>query len=315
MSELTPREVFTLRLHQPHGAPHPLLGATTGPPRGAQLDETRAVPAGALRVLERPAPLSKLRQPEVVNALRLPEVQRKVNPRNLPLIRRHLLVPKTSNSDRGVEQALQGLPVGGVREKIRVLAAVLQFLQELGKKGAFQVSKYKKGKIQVDPLQLTKNAVWAAATTAVPALRIVKSVAERIIKAVLKRMRIWYNNKCSGKAGGAIRDAANVRRSSSMDRRCGRADGEPQWVARGFKPYVWRTAVSTSKWSYSPLGWSKDKKSIKELLEKRKRRGRRAPPEAKAKAKKSRSKKGRRKGGRNLELYGACPLPGAATGR
>jgi hypothetical protein len=264
-------------------------------------------------VLERPAPLSKLQQPEVVDALRLPEVQRRVNPRNLSVIRRHLLVPKTSNSDRGVEQALKDLPVGGVREKIRVLSAVLQFLQELGN---VKAARYRKGKIEVDPLQLTKNAVWKAATTAVPALRIVKSVAERVIKAVLKRMKIWYNNKCSGRARGAIRDASNVRRSSTMNRKCGRADGEPQWISRGFRPYVWKTAVSTSKWSYSPLGWSKDKKSIKELLEKRKRRGKKPPPEVKAKKlrSKKRRKKGRRKGGRNMGLYGACPLPGAATG-
>jgi hypothetical protein len=303
MPELTPREILVLRMHQIHGSPRPLLGSAA---RATSSGANVATSSGAnvssvIKILKVKASVKQLHSPAVQAALENPANLREVSSVNLRKIRRFALVPKISNSEGGVERVLEDLPVGGVREKVRILSAVMEFLDTLGGRKAV---KYRKGKLpEVDPLQMTKNVVWKTATTAVPALRIVKSVAEKVIKAVIKRMRIWYNNKCSGKVRGKIQDASTVGRGRSMDAKCGRAQGEAQWISRGFKPYVWRTGVSTSKWSYSPLGFGKGKRAIKELLDARKRRGRKAPPKPKG-----------RNGNRNMELYGLCPLPGAAQG-
>ena len=296
----TLRDIFVARLHQAHGPPSHLFGAQGNQQKtqGGGAEGSSGQASGDVAQMlssSQGASVAQLRSPEVQREILKLEAQKQISPASLKRIRQNLLVPSVSDSEDGIKQALRTIPEGGIREKIRILSAVYDFLQKVGRSKAVEI---RNGKLKVDPLLLAANAVWKSAVTAVPALRIVKSVAERVIKIALRQMKIWYNNRCGGVAKDAIGDFASVGRSSKMDNKCGRAQDEPDWVSRGFSPYVWRTGVSTSRWSYSPAGFSKTKKEIKDLKDARRRRRGKAPPKFK-------------RGGKNEECS-LAPLPGAA---
>jgi hypothetical protein len=183
------------------------------------------------------------------------------------------------------------------------LSAVYKFLDKLGSRDR---KDYQKGG-KIDPATVAASAVWMAASSAVPALRIAKSVAMKVLKSMVGALKIAYNNNCGGKAGQAIGDFSDVGGAGRQEGKCQAADGEPKWIDTGFAPYVWKTAISTSQWSYSPLGVSKSKSQILELLEKRKKRGKKAPP-AWGKGADKGAGKGGKKGGKNFR-----PLPAALS--
>ena len=232
--------------------------------------------------------IAEIRSSPFQDALKNPRVAPKILPKidnkTLQIIRREGLVPKVPDSEQGADRAFQEAGLKSRRRQIQILAAVYTFLKSLGKKKS---AEFQDGKIKVDPAQVAKNAVWATASTAIPGLRIAKSLAEKVIKTMIKRLKIWYNNKCGGKAGRRVADFRSVGGGGRQKGRCQAGLNEPSWIDTGFRPYVWKTAVSTSKWSYSPLGWSKNKKDIKALLEARKRRRKKSPPKWKKKGSKS----------------------------
>jgi len=197
-----------------------------------------------------------------------PRILDRITPDTLRLIREEGAVPKVKDDESGSDRAFRDAGVRSRREQIRILHAVYDFLNAIGRKA----SEFKDGKIKIDPAQAAKNAVWMTASTAIPGLRIAKSIAERVIKATFRSLMLWYNNNCGGRAGETIGDFSDVGSAERQEGRCQAAKDEPKWVDTGFRPYVWETAVSTSRWSYSPLGLSKSKSEIKDLLEDRKKR-------------------------------------------
>lgn len=222
-------------------------------------------------------------------------------------------VVRVPDSEQGVERAFKDAGIKSRRQKIKILSVVYNFLDKLGSRDR---KDYQKGG-KIDPAAVAKSAVWMAAATAIPALRIAKSVAMKVLKATTGALKIAYNNNCGGKAGQAIGDFSDVGSAGRQEGKCQAADGEPKWIDTGFAPYVWKTAISTSQWSYSPLGVSKSKSQILELLEKRKKRGKKAPPawgkggdkggDKGGKKGDDKGKKGK-KGGKNFR-----PLPAALS--
>ncbi len=218
-------------------------------------------------------------------------------------------VIRVPDSEQGVDRAFKDAGIKSRRQKIKILSAVYKFLDKLGSRDR---KDYQKGG-KIDPATVAASAVWMAASSAVPALRIAKSVAMKVLKSMVGALKIAYNNNCGGKAGQAIGDFSDVGGAGRQEGKCQAADGEPKWIDTGFAPYVWKTAISTSQWSYSPLGVSKSKSQILELLEKRKKRGKKAPPtwgkgadKGAGKGDKKDGKKGGKKGGKNFR-----PLPAA----
>lgn len=203
-----------------------------------------------------------------------PKILERITPNTLRLIREEGAVPKVKDDENGADRAFRDAGIRSRREQIRILRAVYEFLDSIGRKS----SEFKDGKIKIDPAQAAKNAVWMTASTAIPGLRIAKSLAERVIKATFRAMMLWYNSNCGGNAGESIGDFSDVGPAGRQDGKCQAARDEPKWVDTGFRPYVWETAVSTSRWSYSPLGISKSKSEIKDLIEDRKKRKDKKPP-------------------------------------
>jgi len=227
---------------------------------------------------------SKPFQDAIKNPMVAPKILPKIDNKTLQIIRREGLAPKVPDSEQGADRAFRDAGLKSRRRQIQILSAVYTFLKSLGKRKS---AKFQDGQLKVDPAQVAKNAIWTTASTAIPGLRIAKSIAEKVIKAMIKRLKIWYNNNCGGKAGRRIADFRSVGGGGRQKGRCQAGLNEPGWIDTGFRPYVWKTAVSTSKWSYSPLGWSQDKKDIKTLLEARKRRRKKPPPKWKKKGSKN----------------------------
>jgi len=222
---------------------------------------------------------------------------------------------RVPDSEQGVERAFKDAGIKSRRQKLKILIAVYKFLDKLGSRDR---KDYQKGG-KIDPVAVASSAVWMVASNAIPALRIARNVAMKVLKPTIGALKIAYNNNCGGKAGQAIGDFSDVGSAGRQEGKCQAADGEPEWVNTGFAPYVWKTAISTSQWSYSPLGISKSKSQILELLEKRKKRGKKAPPAwgkggdkggDKGKKGDDKGKKGKKgkKGGKNFR-----PLPAALS--
>jgi hypothetical protein len=205
------------------------------------------------------------------------------------------LIPPAKDSEEGVEKAMKGIK--SIRTKIQMLGVALKFLKNMGKIEANKMrdaADRKKGKVDKKAIRKAAADVagavaWKAAVTAFPILAIIKGVAERVIEKTMEAMKLRYNNKCGGEAGDAIGDFSKVGKAGREDGRCAAADGEPKWISEGFRPYLWRSTLGLSHWTYSPVGISKNKRDIKEALEKRKKRGKKAPPEFK-------------KGGKNVDM-------------
>lgn len=215
-------------------------------------------------------PFQKAIQTASVAPLLLPKIDKET----LRLMRKEGAVPRVPDSEEGAERAFRDAGIKSRRQKIKVLLAVYSFLDKLGSRDR---KDYQKGG-KIDPAAVAASAVWMAASTAIPGLRIAKNVAMKVIKSMVGALKLSYNNSCGGRARQTIGDFSDVGSAGRQEGRCQAADGEPKWIDTGFAPYVWKTAVSTSKWSYSPLGISKSKSQILELLDKRKKRGKKAPP-------------------------------------
>lgn len=242
-------------------------------------------------------------QAALADPIKAPKLFPQIDAPTLKIIRKEGAVIGVPDSEQGVDRAFRDAGIKSRRQKIKILLAVYSFLDKLGSRDR---KDYQKGG-KVDPAAVAKSAVWMAASTAVPALRIAKSVAMRVLKSMVGALKIAYNNNCGGKAGQAIGDFSDVGSAGRQDGKCQAADGEPKWIDTGFAPYVWKTAISTSQWSYSPVGVSKSKSKILELLENRKKRGKKAPP-AWGKGGDKGSKKGGKKGSKNFR-----PLPAALS--
>ena len=205
------------------------------------------------------------------------------------------LIPPAKDSEEGIKKAMSDIK--SIRTKIQMLDVALKFLKNMGRIEASKLrdaADRKKGK--VDKKAIAKAAAdvagavaWKAAVTVFPILAIVKGAAERVIEKTMEAMKLSYNNACGGEAGETIGDFSKVGKAGRLDGKCAAADGEPSWVSEGFRPYLWRSALGLSKWTYSPIGISKNKREIKEALDERKKRGRKAPPEFK-------------KGGKNMDM-------------
>lgn len=205
-----------------------------------------------------------------------PKLVSKISPSTLANLRKDLDVPGVDDSEGGAERAFREAGIRSVREQIRIVSAVLKFLESLGMKA----SKVHKGKLKIDPQQVAKNAVWTTASTAIPGLRIAKSLAERVIRRLAEGLRLKYNGKCGGKAGEAIEDFAEVGDPDRHGGACQAATGEPDWINRGWRPYIWRGGLGATKWNYTRVGalfQSKNAKALTSLEEDRKKRGDRAP--------------------------------------
>lgn len=247
-----------------------------------------------------------LRSPVLTSALRdaskrglilarfTPE-QTKLITSNPELILDDDLIPPAKDSEEGIKKEMSGIK--SIRTKIQMLDVALKFLKNMGRIEASKLrdaADRKKGK--VDKKAVAKAAAdvagavaWKTAVTAFPILAIVKGAAERVIEKTMEAMKLSYNNACGGEAGETIGDFSKVGKTGRLDGKCAAADGEPSWVSEGFRPYLWRSALGLSKWTYSPIGISKNKREIKEALDERKKRGRKAPPEFK-------------KGGKNMDM-------------
>jgi hypothetical protein len=247
-----------------------------------------------------------LRSPEFINAIKDPEKravtlarftpeQTKVATSDPDVILDDELIPPAKDSEEGVEKAMKGIK--SIRTKIQMLGVALKFLKNMGKIEANKMrdaADRKKGKVDKKAIRKAAADVagavaWKTAVTAFPILEIIKGVAERVIEKTMEAMKLRYNNKCGGEAGDAIGDFSKVGKAGREDGRCAAADGEARWISEGFRPYLWRSALGLSHWTYSPVGISKNKREIKEALEKRKKRGKKAPPEFK-------------KGGKNVDM-------------
>jgi hypothetical protein len=247
-----------------------------------------------------------LRSPVLTSALRdaskrglilarfTPE-QTKLITSNPELILDDDLIPPAKDSEEGIKKAMSDIK--RIRTKIQMLDVALKFLKNMGRIEAGKLrdaADRKKGK--VDKKAVAKAAAdvagavaWKAAVTVFPILAIVKGAKERVIEKTMEVMKKSYNNDCGGEAGETVGDFSKVGKAGRLDGKCAAADGEPEWINEGFRPYLWRTALSFSKWTYSPIGISKNKMEIKEILDERKKRGRKAPPEFK-------------RGGKNMDM-------------
>ena len=247
-----------------------------------------------------------LRSPVLTSALRdankrglilarfTPE-QTKLITSNPELILDDDLIPPAKDSEEGIKKAMSGIK--SIRTKIQMLDVALKFLKNMGRIEASKLrdaADRKKGKVDKKAVAKASADVagavaWKAAVTVFPILAIVKGAAERVIEKNMEVMKKSYNNDCGGEAGETVGDFSKVGKAGRLDGKCAAADGEPEWINEGFRPYLWRTALSFSKWTYSPIGISKNKREIKEVLDERKKRGRKAPPEFK-------------KGGKNMDM-------------
>lgn len=205
------------------------------------------------------------------------------------------LIPPAKDSEEGIKKEMSGIK--SIRTKIQMLDVALKFLKSMGKIDAGKLrdaADRKKGKVDKKAVKKAAADVagavaWKTAVTAFPILAIVKGAAERVIEKTMEAMKLSYNNACGGEAGETIGDFSKVGKAGRLDGKCAAADGEPSWVNEGFRPYLWKSALGLSKWTYSPIGISKNKREIKEALDERKKRGRKAPPEFK-------------KGGKNMDM-------------
>jgi hypothetical protein len=247
-----------------------------------------------------------LRSPVLTSALRdaskrglilarfTPE-QTKLITSNPELILDDDLIPPAKDSEEGIKKAMSDIK--RIRTKIQMLDVALKFLKKMGRIEAGKLrDAADRKKDKVDKKAVAKAAAdvagavaWKAAVTVFPILAIVKGAKERVIEKTMEVMKKSYNNDCGGEAGETVGDFSKVGKAGRLDGKCAAADGEPEWINEGFRPYLWRTALSFSKWTYSPIGISKNKREIKEILDERKKRGRKAPPEFK-------------KGGKNMDM-------------
>ena len=218
---------------------------------------------------------------------RLTPAQMKVITSDPDLILDDELIEPAKDSEEGIKRALGGFK--SIRTKIAMLQVAYDFLEGMGKIDAknFQEAVKRKGG-KVDKKAVKKAAAdvagavaWKTAVTAFPILAIVKGVAQKVIDKTLEAMKLSYNNRCGGKAGETVGDFSDVGGAGRLDGKCAAAEGEPKWVSEGFKPYLWRNALGLSKWTYSPLGFTGNKRDIKDVLDARKKRGKKAPPKFK----------------------------------
>lgn len=204
------------------------------------------------------------------------------------------IIAPAKNSESGVNNALRRLR--SVRTKIQALDVALKFLKSIGKIEGSKLrdaSKRKNGKVDKSAVKKAAADVagavaWKTAVTAFPVLAIVKGVAEKVIETVMERMKINYNNNCGGKAGELmerggieIADFSKVGKAGRQDGKCDAAKGEPEWISEGFQPYLWKGGLGLTRWNYTTIGISRNKKQIKDALERRKKRGKKAPPQFK----------------------------------
>lgn len=203
------------------------------------------------------------------------------------------LIPPAKDSEDGVKKAMSGIK--SVRTKVQILDTAIKFLKSMGRIEAGRLrNERKKGKVDKKAIKKAAADVagavaWKTAVTAFPVLAIVKGAAERVIEKTMEAMKLSYNNDCGGEAGENIGDFSKVGKAGRLNGKCAAADGEPEWINEGFRPYLWKSALGLSKWTYSPIGISKNKREIKDVLDERKKRGRKTPPEFK-------------KGGKNMDM-------------
>lgn len=283
------------------GADKASTSTSTSKPKGFNMEQVVGG-AGPIQGLS----AQDLRSPVLTSALkdadkrdlilaRFTPEQTKAVTSNPELILDDGLIPPAKDSEEGVKKAMSGIK--SIRTKIQMLNVALKFLKGMGKIDASRLrdaADRKKGKVDKKAVakasaDVAGAAAWKAAVTAFPILAIVKGATERIIEKTMEAMKLSYNNACGGEAGETIGDFSKVGKAERLDGKCAAADGEPGWVSEGFRPYLWRSALGLSKWTYSPIGISKNKREIKEALDERKKRGRKAPP-------------GFKKGGKNIDM-------------
>lgn len=258
----------------------------TGPIQGLSMQDLRSsVFTSALRDANKRSLILSRFTPEQTKAITS----------NPELILDDDLIPPAKDSEEGIKKAMGDIK--SIRTKIQMLDVALKFLKNMGRIEAGKLrdaADRKKGKVDKKAVAKASADVagavtWKAAVTVFPILAIVKGAAERIIEKTMEAMKLSYNNACGGEAGETIGDFSKVGKAGRLDGKCAAADGEPSWVSEGFRPYLWKSALGLSKWTYSPIGISRNKREIKEALDERKKRGRKAPPEFK-------------KGGKNIDM-------------
>jgi hypothetical protein len=129
---------------------------------------------------------------------------------------------------------------------------------------------------------------WSANALSGGVIGTIMGASKTVIKRTIQGLMIRYNNRCSGAASkwidpneGKIDDFSDVGKAGRENGICERAKGEPKWIDTGFRPYIWRGGLGITPWNYTRIGISKNKRALKELEDKRKKRGDKAPPKFK----------------------------------
>lgn len=238
---------------------------------------------------ERPAILGRMDKGAVVESIKDDEVlfNKKVN-------------KPAKDSENGVIDGMIASGIRSARVQIRVLTVVLKVLEKINTIELSHVKKMTvalaKGKWKKAANNF-KNALldvagaalyWSANTLSGGVVGTIMGASKSVIKKVIKRLRLRYNKRCGGAASkwldpdkGKVGDFSDVGKADRENGICERAKGEPKWIDTGFRPYIWRGGLGSTPWNYTRIGISKNKRCLKELLEKRKKRGDKAPPKFK----------------------------------
>jgi len=85
-----------------------------------------------------------------------------------------------------------------------------------------------------------------------PAGMVALKSSRTILRKTILYLKLRYNLHCHGKCPEKPHKCKNTRGSRPKYCRF-LAPNDPSWVKKGYKPYTWRTLISTSKWSTTTL--------------------------------------------------------------
>lgn len=194
------------------------------------------------------------------------------------------------DSKEGILDGMRDSGILSARVQIRTLKVVLRVMKEISSidlgrikdmtvslaKGKWKkaANKFKKALLDVAGAAL----YWSANALSGGVVGTIMGASKSVIKQTIQSLMIRYNNRCGGEAGERVGDFSDVGKEDRQNGLCKRAKGEPKWIDTGFRPYIWRGGLGGTKWNYTRIGISKNKRNLKDLEDERKKRGDRSPP-------------------------------------
>lgn len=270
-----------------------LILKTDAPITAAEIKDKAILNPEVLKALDdpqrRPIILKRMDKSAVIESIKDDEVlfNRKIN-------------KPAKDSEDGIIQNMIDSGIRSARVQVKALTVVLRVLKkitnvDLGHIKDMTVSlakgKWKKAANSFkDALLDVAGATlyWSANVLSGGVIGTIMGASKSVIKKTIQILKIRYNNRCGGVARkwlnpdeGRVDDFSDVGKADRENGVCERAKGEPEWIDTGFRPYIWRGGLGMTPWNYSLIGISKNKRALKELEDKREKRGKKAPPKFK----------------------------------